>query len=124
MASKANPAALLKGWRLLKGFELVVLEAQTKSSRGKTKSMGTVSEMRDTEKGKVELKTDQVLMLLNTTSQEENAAPYALQVSLLDYTRLNSDLLSAVRKGLPANPSLIQVARKHPLPAIGQHPCL
>ena len=60
-------------------------------------------------------------MLLNTSTQEENAAPYSLQVSLLDYKGLNTDLLAAVRKGLPATPTLIQLARKHPALATIQH---
>ena len=114
MAAKANPSALLKSWRFSKGFELMVVEAPTKNTREKIKRLKTVTEMRDTEKGRVELKTDQVLMLLNTSTQEENAAPYSLQVCLLDYKALNTDLLASIRKGLPAAPSLIQVARKHP----------
>ena len=98
-----------------------MVDASTKNSRVKNKSLGTVTEMRDTEKGRVELKTDRVLMLLNTSTQEENAVPYSLQVSLLDYKGLNSDLLSAVRKGLPVTPTLIQVASKHPALATVQH---
>ena len=75
MAAKADPSALLKSWRLSKGFELSVVNAPTKNAREKIKRLGTVTEMRDTEKGRVELKTDQVLMLLNTSTQEEHAAP-------------------------------------------------
>jgi hypothetical protein len=115
MANKSDPSALLLQWRLVRAFEVVVVETSRPNTRVKTKNLGTVSVMRDTNKGKVDNKTDQTLMLLSTTTQAEIAAPYALQVSLLDYSGLNSDLLASYRKGLPPSPTLLQIARKRPV---------
>ncbi len=115
MASKSNPSCLLLQWRLVRAFEVVVVEGPRPGSRSMTKNRGTVSVMRDTNKGKVDNKTDQTLMLLSTTTQAEIAAPYALQASLLDYSGLKKDLLASYRKGLPASPTLLQIARNHPV---------
>ena len=65
---------------------------------------GQVSKMSHSEKGKVENKVDQVFML-NTTSQEEGAAPYALQAAKLDFKSLRRDVKDAVQKGLPERPT-------------------
>ena len=54
-------------------------------------------------------------MLLNTSTMEENAAPYSLQVKLLDLTGLQTGLLKSYKKGLDAKPSLIQIAGKQPM---------
>ena len=79
------------------------------------KKYGTVVDIRDTEKGKVENKSDQVLMLITTTTMKENAQPLALQVALLDFKGLDKDIITAYNKKLPASPTLIQIARKQAL---------
>lgn len=112
MASKANTSTLLNAWKLQGAFELAVVQSPAGTQRTKTKLMGTVIDIRDTEKGRVEGKTDQVLMLLQTSKQDEGEPAYALQVALLDYSGLSKDLLTAFRKGLLGKPSLIQIARK------------
>ena len=68
--------------------------------------------MRITGKGKVENKTDQLLMLLATTTQEAKEAPYALQFAKLTWSGLCPDLVEAVKKGLPNKPTPTQVASK------------
>jgi hypothetical protein len=113
MAAKANPLALLSNWKLQGAFDLAVLQAPASNgARSKTKLLGTVANVAHTAKGKVENKTDQVLFLLHTTKQEEAEAPYSLQVAKLDLSSLRSDLLAEYKKGLPAKPSLSQIARK------------
>lgn len=113
MAAKHDPSTLLCNWALRDGFEVVVTEPTPVSGRVKTKRLGVVTEMRDTEKGKVGNKTGQVLMLISTNRQDEVAPPYALQAKLLDFKGLHSDLLSSYKKDLPTRPTLIQMARKH-----------
>ena len=98
MSKGNNPATLLLKWRLIEGFDALV-EEPAKAGKSRSKKLGTVVTMADTQKGKVEGKTDVVLMLLTTNKQDEDDPPYALQVSLLDYSQLNSDLLSQVKKG-------------------------
>ena len=112
MSKGSNPATLLLKWRLIEGFDARVEEPATKPGKSRSKKLGTVVTMADTQKGKVEGKTDVVLMLITTNKQDEDDPPYALQVSLLDYSQLNSDLLSQVKKGLAADATPIQVARK------------
>ena len=112
MAAKADTSALLLPWKLQGPFDLVVIQAAPSGGRTKNKLMGTVSDIHDTEKGRVENKTNQVLMLLQTTKQAEHAAPYALQVANLDFSGLRKDLLTEYKKKLPDKPSLIQIARK------------
>ena len=115
MASRADPSALLLRWKLTEGFEVVVCQPVTKEARPKLKKYGTVVDIRDTEKGKVENKSDQVLMLITTTTMKENAQPLALQVALLDFKGLDKDIITAYNKKLPASPTLIQIARKQAL---------
>ena len=115
MVSKADPSALLLKWKLTEGFEVVVCQAVAAGARPKLKKYGTVVDIRDTEKGKVENKTDQVLMLLTTSMMKDDAPPYALQVALLDFKGLDKDILTAYHKKLPATPTLIQIARKQAL---------
>jgi hypothetical protein len=52
----------------------------------------------------------QVIMLLRTSTQEPDAAPYGLQLSLVDFTNLTSDLKAAYSTNLAASPGLSQVA--------------
>ena len=94
MSKGTDPATLLLKWRLQGGFDARVEEPPPKTGRTKSKKLGVVVTMADTQKGKVEGKTDLVLRLLATNKQDEDDPPYALQVSLLDYWQLNSDLLS------------------------------
>ena len=94
---------------------MTVTEESTTGGRAKTKRYGVVTEMRDTEKGKVGNKTGQVLMLITTNKQDAEAPPYALQAKLLDFKGLDSDLLASYRKDLPSKPTLIQTSRKHAL---------
>ena len=115
MASRADPSALLLRWKMSEGFEVAFHQAVATGARAKLKKMGTVVDIRDTEKGKVENKTDQVLMLLTTSMMKEDAPPYALQVALLDFKGLDKDILTAYNKKLPATPTLIQIARKQAL---------
>ena len=61
MAGKANPSGLLLSWHLQDAFEVVIQEATKSGQRVRTKRHGTVQNMRITEKGKVENKTDQVI---------------------------------------------------------------
>ena len=74
MAGKANPSGLLLSWHLQDAFEVVIQEAVKPGARTRTKKHGTVQNMRITEKGKVENKTDQLLMLVSTTTQESKEA--------------------------------------------------
>ena len=114
MAAKANPTCLLHSWQLRKGFEVVVVEPGTKGARPKSKNYGTVTDMAYTEKGTVQNKRDQCLLKVHTSQQEERAAPFALQMALLDYKTLNTDLLTAVNAGMPHKPTAMQLARKQP----------
>ena len=113
--ARNDPSALLNTWTLQRGFEMTVTEESTTGGRARTKRYGVVTEMRDTEKGKVGNKTGQVLMLITTNKQDAEAPPYALQAKLLDFKGLATDLLTSYRKELPAKPTLIQIARKHAL---------
>ena len=92
-------------------------EESTTGGRAKTKRMGVVTAIRDTEKGKVGNKTGQLLMLISTNKQDAEAPPYALQAKLLDFKGLDSDLLASYKKDLPSKPTLIQTSRKHALAA-------
>ena len=112
MAGKANPSGLLLTWHLQDAFEVHIQEAGKPGARVRKKSHGTVQSMRITEKGKVENKTDQLLMLLTTTTQDAKAAPYALQFGKLTWSGLRPDLLEAVKKGLVSKPTPKQVASK------------
>ena len=112
MVSKMDPSTLPLKWTLRHGFELVVHEPTKKGTRPKVKMLGTVTEMGHTTKGKVDNKADQVIMMLKTNHQEEDAAPYGLQLLLMDFKDLNSDLKSAYYKNLPASPTLAQSACK------------
>ena len=94
---------------------MTVTEESTTGGRPKTKRYGVVTEMRDTEKGKVGNKTGQVLMLITTNQQKEGAPPYALQARLLEFKGLDSDVLASYKKDLPVKPSLIQTSRKQAL---------
>ena len=119
MAGTANPSALLLKWKLVEGFEMVFIQPPKGTGRGKTRKMGTVANIRDTGKGKVDNRTDQVLMLVTTTTMEENEAPYALQVALLDFKGLHKDILAMYNRKLPAAPTStpIQLAREQALSA-------
>ena len=112
MAGKANPSGLLLSWHLQDAFEVVIQEAAKSGARTRTKKHGTVQNMRITEKGKVENKTDQLLMLVTTTTQDAKEAPYALQFGKLTWSGLRPDLLEAVKKGLVSKPTPKQVASK------------
>ena len=56
-----------------------------------------------TETGRVGNKTDQVLLLVSTTTQDADALPFALQVAKLNYSTFRRDLLGDVKKGLGRN---------------------
>ena len=94
---------------------MTVTEESTTGGRSKTKRMGVVTEIRDTEKGRVGNKTGQVLMLISTNKQEVGDPPYALQAKLLEFKGLDSDVLASYKKDLPVKPTLIQTSRKHAL---------
>ena len=115
--ARSDPSTLLNTWTLHRGFEMTVTEESTTGGRAKTKRMGVVTEMRDTEKGKMGNQTGQVLMLITTNKQDAEAPPYALQAKLLDFKGLDSDLLASYKKDLPSKPTLIQTSRKHALAA-------
>ena len=110
-AAKHDPRYLKNDWELKEGFELVSVEPST-GGRTKRKVLGQVVTWRDTEKGKVDNKQDQVLCLLTCSMQEENAPPYALQAKKLDYSKLTVGLLKDVKKGLDAKPTPIAISRK------------
>ena len=110
-AAKHDPRALNLAWELKDGFELVFVEP-TAGARTKRKQIGQVVTWRDTEKGKVDNKQDQVLCLLTCSTQGVDAPPYALQVKKLDYSKLSIGLLKDVKKGLSATSTLIQTSRK------------
>ena len=112
MAGTANPSALLLSWTLQEPFDVVINEAGKPGARPRTKRHGQAQNMRITEKGKVENKTDQVLLLLTTTTQDKKEAPYALQAAKMTWTELRPDLVAAMKKGLPNKPTLTQVASK------------
>ena len=112
MAGKHNPIALHSSWHLKEDFDVTVLENVAVGTRQRTKKYGNVSDMRFTEKGRVDNKTDQVLMLLSTTTQKEDEPPFAFQVAKLTYTGLRHDLLAKLQKALPAKPTFAQLARK------------
>ena len=46
---------------------------------------------------------------------EVGAAPYALQVKLLDVTALQPAILRSYKKGLDTKPSLLQIVGKQPM---------
>lgn len=115
MVSKADPSSILLRWRMTDGFQVAFYQPVPTGARPKLRKMGTAVDIRDTEKGKVENKSDQVLMLLTTSTMKEHAPPYALQVALLDFSGLDKDILAAYHKKLPAKPTLIQIARKQAL---------
>ena len=75
MAGRHNPIALLSSWHLKDDFVFTVLENVAVGTRQRTKLYGNVSDMRFTEKGRVENKTDQVLLLLSTTTQNADDPP-------------------------------------------------
>ena len=112
MAGKANPSGLLLSWHLQEAFEVVFHEPTKSGQRTRTKRHGTVQSMRITEKGKVENKTDQLLMLVTTSTQDAKEAPYALQAAKLTWSELRPDLVAAVKKGLVNKPPLTQLASK------------
>ena len=112
MAGKANPSGLLLTWHLQDAFEVHIQEAGKPGARVRKKSHGTVQSIRITEKGKVGKKTDQLLMLVTTTTQDAKEAPYALQAVKLTWSELRPDLVAAVKKGLVNKPSLTQLASK------------
>ena len=64
MSGKSNPSALMLKWQLVDGFDVLFVQPPKNGGRIVKKKMGTVVEMKDTEKGKVENKTDQVLMFM------------------------------------------------------------
>ncbi len=121
MTTKSDPRCLLLSWKLQKGFELVVMETTQKGGRVKSKNMGTVAKMQSTGKGLVGNKRDQLLMFLSTTSQDENAPPYSLQVGLLDYKSLNANILSSVNTGMGVKPSHEQLASNHSPSSVCHH---
>lgn len=110
-AAKPDPRALHHTWELKGEFELVFVEPP-KGARTKRKPMGQVVTWRDTEKGKVDNKVDQVLCFLTCSTQDQDAAPFALQARKLDYSKLSPSILKEVKKGLTASPTLIQISRK------------
>ena len=110
-AAKHDPRSLKNDWELKDGFELVFVEPSS-GARTKRKMMGQVVTWRDTEKGKVDNKQDQVLCLLTCSTQAEDAPPYALQAKKLDYSKLSVGLLKDVKKGLDSKSTLIQTSRK------------
>ena len=110
-AAKHDPRYLKNDWELKEGFELVSVEPST-GGRTKRKVLGQVVTWRDTEKGKVDNKQDQVLCLLTCSMQEENTPPYALQAKKLDYSKLTVGLLKDVKKGLDIRSTPIAISRK------------
>ena len=48
-----------------------------------------------TQQGRVGNKVGQVIMLLRTSTQEADAAPYGLQLMLVDFEDLNSEFKAA-----------------------------
>ena len=112
MTVKHNPIVLHSSWHLKEDFEVNVLENVAAGTRQRTKRYGSVSDMHFTEKGRVDNKTDQVLMLLSTTTQKEDDPPFGLQMAKLTYSGLRHDLLAKLQKALPPKPSFAQVARK------------
>jgi len=115
MSGKSNPSALMLKWQLVDGFDVLFVQPPKAGSRLVKKKMGTVVEMKDTEKGKVDNKTDQVLMFISTSSMDDDAAPYALQVALLDFKGLDKEILQSYNKKLPNAPTPIQIASKQAL---------
>ena len=111
MVSKANPKYLLLPWKLQDAFDLYVINP-SKNGRVSNKKVGTVSKISHSEKAKVENKTDQAVFLVHTTSQEEGAAPFALQTAKLDYKGLRRELKVAVEKGLAPSPAPGVLARQ------------
>ena len=112
LAVKHNPIALHSSWHLKEDFDVTVLENVANGTRQRTKKYGNVSDMRFTEKGRVDNKTDQVLMLLSTTTQKDDDPPFALQMAKLTYSGLRHDILAKLQKSLPQKRSFAQVARK------------
>ena len=82
MVSKANPVALMNAWRLRKGFEVISVELTKDGGRTRGKVLGVVTEMKDTSKGRVGTKVDQLLMLITTNTQKEGAPSYELRVAI------------------------------------------
>ena len=122
MAAKANPSVLSQTWRLVRGFELLVMEATSNDQRAKWKKFGTVAAINDTTKGRVGNKTNVALMLVRTTTQADDDPAYSFQTSLLDYKELNTDLLAKFKKGLATGATLTQISRMSPFFTICQHP--
>ena len=112
MSGKSDPRALLRSWQLREDFEVVVHEEVKPGARQRSKKYGRAQDMHMTETGRVGNKTDQVLLLVSTTSQDADALPFALQVAKLNYSTLRRDLLADVKKGLDEKPSLGQLASK------------
>ena len=89
-------------------FEVVFQEDVKAGARVRKKKHGQVQNMQITENGKVENKTDQVLLMVSTTTQDDERPFYALQARKLTWSELRPDLLAAVKKGLPKQPTLTQ----------------
>ena len=112
MGSKMDPTTLPHKWALRGGFELLVFDKNKKEGRSKAKNYGSVTEMAHTTKGRIDSKADQVIMMLKTNKQEADDAPYGVQLLLVDFKDLSSDLKAAYNKGLVASPTLPQIASK------------
>ena len=74
----ARPDALLFRCHLHDASAAVFQADVTANQRVRKKKHGHLQKMRITEKGKVQNKTDQVLLMVSTTTQDEGEAPFAL----------------------------------------------
>ena len=81
MGAKTDPVAVLLKWLLREEFEPVFGQATGENKRPEMKLMGTVTDVRHTEKGMVERKSDQVIFVISTSTQAALDPLYALQAA-------------------------------------------
>ena len=113
MVSKVDPSTLWLKWSLRGDFELHVHVPAPDGQSGTVDHLGTVTQMgpmTPLSPGTDENKALELIMLVRTSTQEADAAPYGLQLTLVDFSDLNSDLKAACSKTVAASPSLYQVA--------------
>ena len=83
---------------------------------GRVDHLGTVTQMgpmAPLSPGTVENKALELMMLVRTSTQKQMLPP-GLQLTLVDFSDLNSDLKAACSKTVAASPSLYQVASQLP----------
>ena len=97
MAKSCNVATLSLKWKLDEEWSLAV-QGEDKSKRVKWKILGQVNEMKYSNKFTVEGETDQPVLKIRTTQQEDNDPFYVFQASKLDFKSLNLPFRNTITK--------------------------